>query len=755
MTTKTRGRDMRQILALMVLTAGWFWAFPIANPHAFAAQDAARAGAPISGAATPGEVVRLSEVGAGSLLLQSVQPGFYVEAPIVATDVKMDVTGPIVRARVTQRFENPSDQWVEGVYVFPLPDGAGVDTLKLIIGDRFIEGDIKEREEARVMYEAARAEGKKAALVEQERPNIFTNSVANIGPGETVVVQIEYQDTAALKDGVFSTRFPMVVAPRYIPDPSLVQMVSAGGQRAIGISDPVPDADRITPPVLKPEAEPQDAPRLPVTMTINLATGFKLGQIDAPYHAVSVDRQSNNRAEITLSERSVPANRDFALEWAAEDTSQPHAAVFTEERDGETYVLAMLTPPAGVGETAPRRPREAIFVIDNSGSMSGPSMPQAKAALMLALERLQPDDTFNVIRFDDTMDVVFPGGAVPASEENVARAMGFVGALEATGGTEMLPALRAALVDANVDDDARVRQVVFLTDGAIGNEAELFEAIDIGLGRSRLFTVGIGSAPNTYFMSRAARLGRGIFTFIGDIDEVEERSKQLFEALERPVMTDLAASFPTGADVVAYPDPLPDLYAGEPVVLVAKIDRARGPVELTGNLAGEAWNARLRLQDASSGAGVSTLWARARIADLEEGRFTGRNWEDIDKDVLATALKFSLVSRLTSLVAIDVSPSRPDDAPIARADIPSMLPEGWDFDAVFGPEIEPFQREAALSDARFAALAMRADPGGPLVDASGAPLPQGSTTMLAQLALGLLLLIGGAALVRRRRRMSL
>ncbi len=701
--------------------------------------------------AGPG-LVQLGDQGIGTLLLKTVKPGFYVEAPRVATDVEIDVAGPIVRARVTQRFTNPSDMWVEGVYVFPLPEDSGVDTLKMIIGDRFIEGIVKEKQEARAIYEEAKAAGKKASLVEQERPNIFTNAVANIGPGETVVVQIEYQDIAVLKDGVFSLRFPMVVGPRYIPEPDLIQMVDFDGSTGLAVSDPVPDAGRISPPVMHPDAEP-DAPRLPVFIQVDVRAGFPLGAVKSSYHGVQVERLADGHVLVGLEDGAAPANKDFVLEWTAADGKKPHAALFKQDLDGETYLLAMVTPPATLNADAPRRPREAIFVIDNSGSMAGPSMPQAKQALLLALDRLEVDDLFNVIRFDDTYDLVFPR-PVAATRENVAYAKGFVANLEANGGTEMLDPLRAALRDLDPGDDGRVRQVIFLTDGAIGNESQLFEAIDAGLGRSRLFTVGIGSAPNSYFMTRAARLGRGTFTHIGDVSEVADKAGQLFQQLERPVMTDLTARFPAGVASEIWPDPLPDLYAGEPVIVTARASDLDGKLRIAGDLAGTRWAADLDLAQAADGNGVAVLWARSKIAAIEETRFTGGDWEAIDKLVLATALDFSLVTRLTSLVAVDVTPSRPAGVESVRADVPTMLPDGWDFDKVFGTETGPILREARLTGDQFGELAVRNAPGAVITNVRGVPLPQGAALFATRLWIGLALLALGlaGALAGARRR---
>lgn len=699
-----------------------------------------------AGAAAPGPrdgFVRMDDMGSGGLLLRTQEPGLFLEAPRVATDVTINVTGAIVRARVTQRFENPSDKWVEGIYVFPLPEDAGVDRLKMLVGDRLIEGKIKERQEARQIYEDAKRAGKKAGLVEQERPNLFTNSVANIGPGETVVVQIEYQERADLKDGVFSVRLPLVVGPRYNPAPDIVEMVSVDGRTGLALASSVPDADRITPPVLHPDKEPQEL-RLPVSITANIEAGFTLGEITSPYHAIAQTRDRDGHAVVTLAEGATPANSDFLLEWRAADGGQPHAALFKEERDGDTYVLAMVAPPAAKASDAARKPREAVFVIDNSGSMAGPSMLQAKAALLLALEGLKPEDAFNVVRFDHTFEALHPD-AVPATPQNVEAAKGFVGRLNAEGGTEMLPALQAALHDPRPHDDSRLRQVVFLTDGAIGNEAELFAAIAEGLGRSRLFTIGIGSAPNSYFMSRAARIGRGTFTHVGDVGEVAARTAQLFAALERPVMTNLTAAFPPGAASEAWPNPLPDLYAGEPVVLTAKLEKAQGKLRIQGDLGAVRWAADLDLAQAAPGEGVAALWARSKIASIEESRFLGAEPAAIDAGVLKTALDFALVSRLTSLVAVDVTPSRPVGEAVIPAAVPTMLPKGWEFEKVFGPAITPFERKAAKDDVRWAALA----PSGPEAGAAaerGLDLPRGGTLSALQMGLGGLLLSLGLGL---------
>src|SRR6266702_1608510 len=407
----------------------------------------------------------------GSLLLKT-EDG-YADATRLGIDVDLTVSGPTVRARVTQIFRNPTQNWVEAVYVYPLPSGGAVDTLKMVVGDRVIVGDIKERQQARNIYEQAARNGQKAALTEQERPNIFTNSLANIGPGETVLVQIEYQEPVQQTGNEFSLRLPMVVGPRYNPAP-VVQSVDFrpdGGGWGASKSDPVPDRDRISPVVLDPAT---NAPVNPTSITVRLQAGFPLGEVKSHHHAIKTESPDSGTRIIRLAEGVVPTDRDFELTWKPAAEKAPSVGLFREHVGDSDYLLAFVTPPSVEQAEKKPLPREVIFVIDNSGSMGGTSIIQAKASLLYALGRLQPGDRFNVIRFDDTMDVLFPT-PVPADAGHVGHAVAFVGALQARGGTEMVPAMRAALSDTSGGDANHVRQVVFLTDGAIGNEQQLFE----------------------------------------------------------------------------------------------------------------------------------------------------------------------------------------------------------------------------------------------------------------------------------------
>jgi Ca-activated chloride channel family protein len=688
-----------------------------------------------------------AEPRAGALLLRNADGAPAGEAVLLGTDVDIMVSGPTARGRVTQLFHNQSDGFVEATYVYPLPEGGAVDTLKMVIGERIVIGEIKEKRTARQIYEQAKSEGRKATLLEQERPNLFTNAVANIGPGESVLVQIEYQEPVRQAGDTFSLRVPLVVAPRYNPTP-MVQTVDLrpDAQGWGQASDPVPDRDRITPPVLDPRLH---APVNPVAISVRLQAGFPLAEVTSHHHAITSESPDAATRIVRLSDKVAPADRDFELTWRAARGTTPSVGLFRERLGEADYVLAFVTPPA-LAQGEERRAREIVFVIDNSGSMGGASMRQAKEALIYGLGRLRPGDRFNVVRFDDTFDVLFPD-AVPADAEHVARAKQFVGALEARGGTEMVPAMRAALTDARSADSETLRQVVFLTDGAIGNEQQLFETIATMRGRSRVFMVGIGSAPNSFLMNRAAELGRGTFTHIGSVAQVEERMRSLYAKLESPAVTNLAATF-SGATADVTPALLPDLYRDEPLVFAARVESLAGEIRLRGMVGEQQWSVKLPLAGAAEGKGLSKVWARRKIADAEVAHTTRAvSADEADKRILALALEHHLVSRLTSLVAVDRTPSRPAGARLTRAELPLNLPAGWDFDKMFGerpstPAAQPTElRDAARPDAaaKFAQLASAQSP---------VQLPQTATDAELRLLAGLALCLLSLMLVAWQRR---
>jgi Ca-activated chloride channel family protein len=617
--------------------------------------------------------MRPEEATSGTLFLKTQSPARFVPAPALDTDVHMDVSGPFVRATVRQTFTNPAAEWAEGVYVFPLPENAAVDHLTMQIGDRIIAGQIKERPIATEMYEQARREGKRASLLTQERPNIFTVSVANIDPHGSVRIEIQYQQVLPFEEGRFRLRFPMVVGPRYIPGLA----IAGTGHGWARDTTQVPDASRITPPV----AHPREGLINPVRLQIDLAPGFALASLTASYHRIDVSQAPDNHYRVTLADGAVPADRDFELVWELAADRVPDAKVFSQQVDGESYHLLMLLPPSV--DSAAALPREVIFVIDTSGSMAGSSIAQARAALELALGRLRPQDSFNVIQFNSIIGCAF-AQSMPATMHNLEAARAYVRGLRATGGTEMLPALMEAL-DGR-DHPGRLRQIVFLTDGAVGNERQLFAAIRERLGDSRLFTIGIGSAPNSHFMRTAAETGRGTFTYIGKIEEVREKMEALYRKLEHPALTDIAID--TGE---AAPDLQParvaDLYRGEPIVVAFKSAASPLQVIVRGRHALGPWKRTLLVMAPDSRPGVAAFWARRKIDALMEYA-GGTPEEDLRTrgEIMAVAIQHHLVSRYTSLVAVDVAPARPAGVPVHPHAMKTNLPDGWSYEHVFGPQ---------------------------------------------------------------------
>jgi Ca-activated chloride channel family protein len=607
--------------------------------------------------------------GGGELLLEGEGDEPWL-APQVSSDVQLTVTGMIARARVEQVFENPSEQAVEAVYVFPLPETAAVDGLTLTVGSRRLIGEIREREDAERVYERAANSGRKASLVSQERPNVFTTSVANIGPGELVSVTITYQEEVRYDHGEFSIAFPSTLTPRYDPggpngdDLGSVQPTSAASVRA---GSPVADAARIGPPTRLDGSGPL------LDMKVTLDAGVPLSLLESPSHELDIDRSKAGPIEILLKDGPVLADRDFRLRWRPVPSAAPTSAVFTEDFGGERYAMLMLLPPVPTA-AAPARPdallRETTFVLDTSGSMAGTSIIQAVASLRTGLAALSARDSFNVIEFNSSAHRLFES-AQPASPGNVARALDWVARLSADGGTEILSALELAL--GAPDHPERVQQVVFITDGSVGNEDELFRFIRERLGTRRLFTVGIGSAPNTHFMRGAARFGRGSFTLVSAQSHVSSELDALWAKLDAPVMRDVALGW-TGGSPDVWPRRAPDLYAGEPLVVLAKLAPDTREASLSGALVGQPFATSVALDRATRGRGIHRLWAQRQIEALMDQAVEGRDEATIRASVVPLALAHHLVSKYTSLVAVDTRATNDGRAP--RSSVGLALPAG-------------------------------------------------------------------------------
>ncbi len=618
------------------------------------------------GGPTPGSMQ------AGSLLMRMSEG--YVTATLLNTDVNIVVNGLVARVSVTQEFENSGQEWVEGVYVFPLPDEAAVDQMRLYIGDRFIEGEIREKEQARKEYEQAKSEGKKTSLVEQQRANLFTTSVANIAPGEKVIIEIEYLEDLRYDAGMFSLRYPMTLTPRYIPGHGLPDRKGSGWSADTSLVD---DASLITPPMVSASR----SHRVSLQATVN--AGMPLEIIASRYHPVNVS-EANGEYSVSLAGGRAPMDHDFELLWRPVPSAKPRAMAFSETIDGEPHYLLMVVPPESDLVSGAAMPREMIFIIDTSGSMHGVSLAQAQQALLRALQTLRPGDRFNVIEFNSYTTPLFPA-SVTADVANLDEAKSFVRQLKSNGGTEMHSALAFAL--RTPPSESFLRQIIFITDGAVGNEEGLFQLIDTKLMGARLFTVGIGSAPNSWFMRKAAETGRGTFTIISALHEVGEKMDRLFKKLENPQVTDIEVQWPSGVIVDSYPSIVPDLYLGEPIVVKAHASgelRSGDVVRIAGNSVGGAWSNEMVLTGRPQSAGVAALWARSRIADLLDQLRRGADEDEIRPAAVETALTHHLVSKYTSLVAVDKTPVRPAGDPLASEQVASLMPHGQSGSAIFG-----------------------------------------------------------------------
>ncbi len=569
------------------------------------------------------------------------------------TDVAYRVDGLVADVTLHQRFRNDGARFMQGQYLLPLPPGAAVYAMTLHIGTRTVVGQIKEKQAARKVFAQARTSGRKAALVESDSGNLFRTAVTNVAPGEVVDVELHYWQRIDYRDGTFSLRFPLTYTPRYHQHDAAVDAAHDPG---------------ITGPQAFTAARNEPPLRTRIHVTLN--PGVPLASVTSPSHTVQ-STHHDGIWHVQLHDPSVVPDRDFILRWTPRPQTQPNVASFVENVGGAHYATLMVMPPQ---QRARILPRELILVIDTSGSMEGASIRQARAALDLALANLRPIDRFNVIEFNSDMQMLHPQ-AVPATPAAVQAARQWVANLQAGGGTEMGPALSAAL--GGHAPDGYVRQVVFATDGAVDNPSGLINLIDQDLGDSRLFPVAIGSAPNGGFMAEAARHGRGSVTQIPDRHEVSHAMRGLLARLGHPALRNLRVDWPHGAR--AYPRKLPDLYLGEPLLVTAKLDAPGGRVQLHGQLADRDWNEPVSLDQARPARGLDRLWAQARIDDLQEQLRRGGDAATLKPEIVQTALAAHLVSRFTSLVAVEKNPSRDSGQALRDTQIPNALPAGSAF----------------------------------------------------------------------------
>ncbi|MGI9421398.1 MAG: marine proteobacterial sortase target protein [Geminicoccaceae bacterium] len=665
-----------------------------------------------------------------------VKNGF-VTAPGIASELQIQVEGTIIRTTVTQYFLNDTNAWQEGIYQFPLPDDAAVDSLTMMVGERRVIGFVTGKEEAKQIYEEAKAEGQAAGLVDQNRPNLFKTSVANIPPKSLIAIEIQYQGGVRLDGERFSLRVPLAITPRYdrMSEEQLRHLVTAADQAwAEELVDRLALVD-------------VDGGNNPVDLRVDLRPGFPLGSLESASHAIeTTERDDGDAHEISLARGVTPGSSDFTLEWTPAPNTEPYEALYAEALDNGHYSLLLMMAPPNDAESAadgPRPKRQVTYIIDVSGSMDGPSIRQAKKALLLALDDLGDDDLFNVIAFNDGYWTVFPD-AVPATAERIEAASSAVGSLRADGGTEMMPPLIEALSEP--ESAAHLRQIVFITDGAIGYENQMAATIKKLAGEARFFAIGIGSAPNAHLMRHIAMAGRGSYTFIDDVNAVERELAAVFEKMTSPVLTDLELVLPDGVDAELFPEKLPDLLAGEPISVAIRSSEPLTSIGVRGQRDGQPWERASTIDRPRSADGIGKIFARRKIQALNFDGL-GQNDPELAGTIEEIAIRHQLVSDYTSLVAVDEAILRPDGAPLTQRRFDPTLPLGWQEDRLKALEAEAAYRR--LKDLQNEDDAGDAPENSLLQPIS---LPQTATGFELHLLFGLALMFSGALLLLVRRR---
>lgn len=603
------------------------------------------------------------EITQGALRRVDRQGRSLAECPLKHTAVNAETSGMLARVNVVQEFQNPFSEKIEAVYVFPLPHDAAVDQMTMLVGGRVIHSEIKRREEARALYEAARDAGKVAGLLDQERPNIFTQSVANILPGDSIKITISYVQVLRYEEGSYEFAFPMVVGPRYIPSN-------------------LPDAGRITPPVV-PEGTRAGHD---ISVEVTLDAGLTIGDLDSKTHPIDVQRLTPSRAQVRLRDQDVIPNKDFILRYETAGQTIQDAVLAHRSQKGGFFTL-ILQPPERAG-AADASPKELIFVLDTSGSMMGFPIEKAKEAMKLALDGLYSQDTFNLITFSGDTAVLFPE-PVPATPANLAIAQLFLASRSGRGGTEMMKAIRAALEP--VAQSGRVRVVCFMTDGYVGNDMEILAEVQRH-PEARVFAFGIGQSVNRFLLDGMAAYGRGEVEYVGLKDDGSAAARRFDQRVRDPLLTDITIDW--GALPVAdvYPKRIPDLFGAKPVIVTGRYaGPARGVARLRGNAGGRETIREIALDLPAVEAGhdvLASLWARNRIADLMSqdlaGAQRGAMREGLRQQITQLGLDYRLMTQFTSFVAVEEVTVTRGGRP-QRVEVPLNMPEGVSYEGVFGP----------------------------------------------------------------------
>ncbi|MGB2808380.1 MAG: VIT domain-containing protein [Sedimentisphaerales bacterium] len=599
-----------------------------------------------------------------------------LEFPLKHTSVYARISGFLAQVEVKQHFHNPHKEKIEAVYVFPLPENSAVNEMIMVVGQRNIYGEIHKRMEARQIYEQARAVGKRTALLEQERPNIFTQSVANIQPGEEIVITIRYVQALKYDRGVYRYVFPMVVGPRFIPG-------GATGKQGTGWSqdtNTVPDASRITPPVLKPGRRSAHD----ISLTVKLDAGMSIEDLNSKSHDIELTDEDVGKATVSIMTQDTIPNKDFILEYrVAED--KPRSAYLTHYSQQGGYLLLMIQPSLE-SVTQNLEPKEIFFVVDCSGSMSGYPIQKVKEAMYHCIQGISPDDTFQIIRFSSNASAFAPK-PVPATRLHKEEALDYIQALHGSGGTMMIEGIKACLDYPHAAERQRI--VFFMTDGFIGNDDQILAAIKEKVGTTRLFSFGVGSSTNRSLLERMAELGRGTAQYIRQDQDAQPVIKDMLSRISKPYLTDVEINWAGLSVTDVYPNPVPDLYSAQPLILFARYDVAgQGEVTLRGSINGQPYEEKIWISlpnwNTDNGS-LASVWAREKIKYLMLEQLGGR-MPAIEQEVTNLALEYNLMSQYTSFVAVDeVIPEGSDTTLPMTIAIPVPMPDGVSFTGVFGP----------------------------------------------------------------------
>jgi Ca-activated chloride channel family protein len=620
--------------------------------------------------------------GALQIVDRGGKPGAF--CPLKHTDVSAEVSGFLARVTVTQQFENPSADPVEAVYTFPLPSEAAVDRMTMKVGDRVVTGKIKRREEARAIYDAARDAGQVASLLDQERPNIFTQSVANIMPGEQVDIEISYVETLAYEDGSYKFVFPMVVGPRYVPG-------NPTGKKGGGWSpdtDKVPDASRITPNV----AAPGTRAGHDISLKVTLDTGVPVMDLRSTLHDVDVQRTSDHTAVVALKDQAVIPNRDFILTYDVAGGKIEDAVLTHRDERGGFFTLILQPPDRVAAEDV--APRELVFVLDTSGSMEGFPIEKAKETMDLAFAALRPQDTFHLITFAGDTFVLFPE-PVAASRENLAKAQAFLRSRSGGGGTEMMTAIRTALEPSDKQDHVRI--VCFMTDGYVGNDMQILDEIQKH-PNARVFSFGIGDSVNRFLLDKMAEEGRGEVEYVTLKDDGSAAARRFAERVQNPLLTDISVDW-AGLQVSdVYPARIPDVFSSKPIVITGRYANAgKATIRVRGRQAGRDVEREIALdlpEREPDHDVIATLWARRKIDAVMSqdwaGAQTGAPRVDVREGVTKLGLDFGLMTQYTSFVAVEEMVVN-EGGQQRHVEVPVEMPEGVSYEGVFGGEADKNQ----------------------------------------------------------------